>query len=168
MYNVYLSVPLPGWLFCTPECWRARRSNHPKLKPRSFIQYWPCRGKYQSHNMANYLWINTLYWWMTNHLSLSDNHQKNSNWKIFSRSFFLLFPPLIAWFHVFTTSNHIITYKQYPNTGRRYIIYIGLYVERIAFDPMLISKFGVWRVMHFLSYTGSMTWEKYNVSSCCW
>jgi hypothetical protein len=45
MYNVYLSVPLPGWLFRTSECWRARGQT---------IQNWnPVRSSNIDHAAGN-------------------------------------------------------------------------------------------------------------------
>jgi hypothetical protein len=100
MYNMYLSVPLPamtGWISYSSECWRTRRSNHPKLKPRTFIQHWPFRGKSQSHNilMANLYgamsFTNTVNSWFddgTIKKTPSPNYQKPRTHKLTAENLF--------------------------------------------------------------------------------
>jgi len=125
-------------------------ANHPKLKPRSFKQYWTCCGKCQRNNIDwELLWGHELhllikYWWMTNNHKLSQPSKttktKTQIFKLknlFKILFFVIFPPLITLFHII--SHHINN----PNPGIRYNI---LKLDNMFSESPSIQFWLVWCV----------------------
>ena len=126
MYNVYLSVPLPGWLFCTPE---VDAPGGQTIQNRNSVRL--SNIDHAVENLRVIAWRTSIGPWtslinkytvlmmndeppQTLSLLFSTTIKKNSNWKIFSRScFFCYFHHSLHNFMIsqHQISNHIITYK---------------------------------------------------------